>query len=220
MRVLSLTVLALLGTVLSASGQITTGTVSGTVTDSTGGVVPGASVMLTSETQANKIGPVVTNAEGVYVFPNIIADTYSVDVTLSGFKPVSRTGIRVSGGARVAVAIIQLEAGGLTEKVDVKAEAPLIKAASGDRTSLIEKTQLDSLPISSHAFLDFVGFQTGINSGSMSPGSQQRRVGGGASAILTARPPFLDGHVPTARRRVPGPGGGSTQHGCGLPRGE
>src|SRR6188768_337909 len=141
MRVLSLVVLVLTGTAWSAAGQITSGTVSGTVTDSTGGVVPGASVMLVSEAQARRIGPAVTNAEGAYVFPNIIADTYTVEVSLTGFKSVSRTGIRVSGGARVAVAAIVLEAGGVTAQVDVKAEAPLVKAASGERSSAIEKTQ-------------------------------------------------------------------------------
>jgi len=62
--------------------QITTGTVSGTVKDTQGGVIPGATVVLISETRGTKSAPAVTNETGDYVFPNITADTYTVEITL------------------------------------------------------------------------------------------------------------------------------------------
>ena len=162
-----------------ASAQITTGTVSGTVTDSQGGVVPGASVLLISDTQATRLGPMVTNSTGAYVFPNVTADTYTVEITLTGFKMVSRKGIRVGGGERVAVGALVLEPGGLTDRIDVRAESPLVQTASGERSSAVERVQLEMLPISSHNFVDFLATQPGLNTGNMNPGSQMRRIGGG-----------------------------------------
>ena len=55
----------------SATAQITTGTILGNVKDSTGGVVPGATVVLVSESRGTKSAPAVTNATGDYVFPNV-----------------------------------------------------------------------------------------------------------------------------------------------------
>src|SRR5919108_6678626 len=86
-----------------ALAQITTGTVTGIVRDPSGAVIPGATVVLTSETRGTKSAPAVTNETGNYVFPNITPDTYTVDVTLDGFKSVRRRGIIVSGGDRVGI---------------------------------------------------------------------------------------------------------------------
>ncbi len=162
-----------------AAAQITTGTVAGTVVDGQAGVVPGATVVLLSETQRTRSTPVVTNQEGQYVIPNVRADRYTVEVTMQGFKNISRPGVIVSGGERVAVEPLVLAVGGQTETVTVTAESPVIQAESGERSSTLQRIQLASLPVSSHNFMDFVGIQPGINTGSMSPGSQMRRVGGG-----------------------------------------
>src|SRR5262245_4346708 len=82
-----LTVLGLLAiAAVPARAQITTGTVSGTVKDAQGGVVPGATVVLVSESQGTRSNPSVTNTTGDYVFPNVASDTYSVEVSMQGFK--------------------------------------------------------------------------------------------------------------------------------------
>src|SRR5262245_18694504 len=86
---------------LPVSAQITTGNVLGTIKDAQGGVVPGATVVLISETKGTKSAPVVTNATGDYVFPNVAADTYTVEVSMEGFKTVRRTGVAVSGGDQI-----------------------------------------------------------------------------------------------------------------------
>ncbi len=178
LRVLAGALLVVTSTVAVASAQITTGNVSGTVVDSTGGVIPGATVTLTNEAQGTKVGPVATSGEGIYVFPNVTAGTYTLQISLSGFKTVTRAGVVVTGGARIAVGATTLDAGGMTDRVDVKADAPLVKAASGERSSNLERQQLESLPVASHNFLDFITTQPGIGTAA-APGSQQRRVGGG-----------------------------------------
>src|SRR5438552_5124636 len=86
--------------------QITTGTVTGTVRDTQGNVIPGATVVLISETRGTKSAPAVTNETGDYVFPNVTPDTYTIEVTLEAFKTVRRGGISVSGGDRVGMPAI------------------------------------------------------------------------------------------------------------------
>ena len=76
--------------------QITTGTISGNVRDGQGGVIPGATVVLISETRGTKSAPAVTNEVGNYVFPNVTPDTYTVEVSLQAFKTVKRAGVIVS----------------------------------------------------------------------------------------------------------------------------
>src|SRR5262245_21130598 len=112
----------MLGFALAASpalAQITTGTVSGNVKDPSGAVIPGATVVLISETRGTKSAPTVTNETGDYVFPNVTADTYTVEVTLEAFKTVRRPGIVVTGGDRVGIPPLTLETGALAETVNV-----------------------------------------------------------------------------------------------------
>src|SRR5690348_6138431 len=105
-----------------ASAQAT-GTVTGAVKDSQGAVIPGATVALLSETRGIQVADVQTNGNGDFVFPNIQGDTYTVQVSLEGFKTLRRTGVFVSPGDRVVVPTVTLSLGGLNETVDVKAEA-------------------------------------------------------------------------------------------------
>jgi hypothetical protein len=126
--------LCVLGIAVPVSAQITTGTVSGSVKDSQGGVVPGATIVLISESGGTKSVPAVTNETGDYVLPNITPDTYTIEISMPGFKTLKRTGVSVSGGDHLAVGSLVIEVGGATETVDVTAEAPLIQASSGERS--------------------------------------------------------------------------------------
>ena len=94
-----------------AVAQITTGTVTGTIKDTTGGVIPGATVVLISEARGTRSVPAVTNATGDYVFPNTTADTYTVEVKLAGFRTLARGGVVVSAGERVSVPVLMIEPG-------------------------------------------------------------------------------------------------------------
>ena len=123
-----------------AAAQITTGTVSGNVKDAQGGVIPGATVVLISETRGTKSAPAVTNETGDYVFPNVTPDTYTVEVTLEAFKTVKRTGIAVSGGDRVGIPPLTLEPGAIAETVTVIAESPMVQTQSGERSYAVTST--------------------------------------------------------------------------------
>jgi hypothetical protein len=155
-----------------ASAQITTGTVTGTVHDAQGGVVPGATVTLISETKQTKTAPVVTNEAGDYVFPNVTPDVYTVEVTMDGFKTLRRAGVQVSGGDRVAVGNQTLEVGGASETVNVTAEAAIVQSQSGERSFAVTTTEIANLPINHGNFALVAAFTPGV-------------VGGGASAAAT-----------------------------------
>jgi len=168
---------ALLFGAAPATAQITTGNVLGSVKDSTGGVVPGATVVLVSEARGTKSVPVVTNATGDYVVPNVTAGTYTVEVTMDGFRTVRRAGITVSGGDRVTVPVLTLEPGGAEETVNVTSEAPLIQASSGERSFAISQTLIENLPVPHlGSFTAFTSFTPGVIAGGASAGGT--RLGG------------------------------------------
>ena len=125
----------------------------------------------------------VTNGEGQYSLPNIKADTYTVEITMNSFKTITRKGVKVSGGDRVAVETLTLQVGGASETVNVQAEAPVIQSTTGERSSAVQTVQLDSLPISTHTFLEFAGTQIGIN-GARANQDGQRIGGGGQDNVM------------------------------------
>src|SRR5439155_16423022 len=155
-------VLAILAASSPVRAQITTGTVTGTVKDSQGNVIPGATVVLISETRGTKSAPAVTNDTGDYVFPNVTPDTYTVEVTLEAFKTVRRGGIAVSGGDRVGMPAITLEPGALAETITVVGQSPLVQTQSGERSVAITSNQIENLPIARGNFTSLTALAPGV----------------------------------------------------------
>ena len=69
-----------------AAAQLTTGTLAGTVKDAQGGVIPGATVTLTSEARGTQLSPAVTNTQGDFVIANVAPDTYTIQVSMDGSR--------------------------------------------------------------------------------------------------------------------------------------
>src|SRR5437867_453579 len=185
-RLLILSAAASLMLAPQASAQVTTGTVSGTVKDAQGGVIPGATVVLTSEGRGTQMAPVVTNETGDFVIPNVTADTYTVEVTMSSFKTLLRKGVRVSGGDRVALGTLVLDVGGARETVTVTAEAPLLQAQSGERSYVISSDQIESLPLSNRNFASLASLAPGVTGTTrLGGGGQTNFVMDGVSVVDT-----------------------------------
>src|SRR4029077_13348456 len=162
--------------------QITTGTVSGTVKDS-GGVIPGATVVLISDTRGTRSSPALTNETGTYVFPNVTADTYTIDSSMHAFKTVRRAGIIVTGGDRVGVQPITIEPGTISETVTVTAESPLVQTQSAERSYAITATQIDNLPVARNNFTTLAAFTPGVVQTGDSAGAT-RQGGAGQNNIM------------------------------------
>ncbi|HJZ72133.1 MAG TPA: carboxypeptidase-like regulatory domain-containing protein [Vicinamibacterales bacterium] len=168
--------LALLAVSSPVAAQITTGTVTGTVKDSQGGVIPGATVVLISETRGTRSAPAITNETGTYVFPNVTADTYTVEVSLESFKAVKREGVAVSGGDRVGLPAMTLEPGALAETVTVTAASPLVQTQSGERSYAVKSEQIENLPFARNNFTTLTAFTPGVVQTGASAGAT--RLGG------------------------------------------
>lgn len=165
-----------------ASAQVTTGTVSGTVKDVQGGVIPGATIRLISETQGTKSTPVVTSDTGGFVFANVKPDTYTIEVVMPSFKTLNRSGVSVSAGSRVAVGDLTIAVGGATEVVNVIGEAPAIQSTTGERSFTVETDAVTNLPIATRSFAALVDLTPGVDGGNRIGDSPS--TGGGSNNFM------------------------------------
>jgi carboxypeptidase family protein len=170
--------------------QVTTGIVTGSVRDEQGSVIPGATVALMSSARGTRVAETVTNANGDFVFPNVTADTYVVEVTLQGFRPARREGIYVSAGDRVAVPVLTLGVGAVTETVVVTGEVPLVQAVSGERSFTVPTESVQNLPLANRNFAQVallvpgVGGPVGGANVISAAGGVSRLGGGGQNNIM------------------------------------
>ena len=162
--------------------QINTGTVLGTVKDAQGGVIPGATVTLISEARGTRSAPVVTSENGDFVFANVTADTYTVEVTLESFKTSQRGGVAVSPGTRVTVGTLVLEVGGATETVVVKGETPQIQSTTGERSFSVTTAEVTNLPIATRNFAELINLTPGVVNGNRAGDSPS--TGGGSNNFM------------------------------------
>jgi hypothetical protein len=175
--ILAATTIALGAITAPATAQITTATVSGSVRDTTGGALPGATITLVSETRGTRLADVVTNSNGDFVFPNVTADTYIVQVTMAGFKTLKRSGIKVSPGDRMVMGTLTIEVGALAETVMVTAESPVIQLGSGERSFAVTTESVQNLPISNRSFVQLATIAPGV----AGTGTNPARIGGGGA---------------------------------------
>src|SRR5688572_28346691 len=95
-------ILSVPGLLIPAHAQVTT-TVLGTVKDVQGGVLPGATVILISETRGTRTEPIFTNASGDFVLPNVAPDKYTLQVEMPSFRTLLQKGLEIGADPRVVV---------------------------------------------------------------------------------------------------------------------
>ncbi len=133
-------------TCLSASAQVRFGTILGTVVDSSGATVSGATVKLTnlgtSETRTTQ-----TSSAGTFTFPNLTAGLYRVEVEMAGFKHFTRENVEVQVDVSTRVDAA-LQVGNVTESVVVTTEAPPLQTDSASLGTVISQQEVESIPLS------------------------------------------------------------------------
>jgi hypothetical protein len=162
--VLSLT--AILG--LSNIGWCQNGTISGTITDSTGAVVVGAQVVA-RDVQTDLTRATASNSQGFYEFLGVKPSTYEVTITASGFEKAVHRDVKVVVGLESHVNV-SLTAGSLNETVEVKAEIPLIEPDKTNVSYSIEKTEVQNLPLQGRQFTNLALLTPGVTQ--QAPGTQ------------------------------------------------
>jgi outer membrane receptor protein involved in Fe transport len=129
----------------SIEAQTSTATFQGTISDPSGGVLPGVTVKLQSPATGLQRNT-VTNASGLFVFNFLPAGRYVVTAELSGFKSVRHEDVRLEVGQNLSLDL-KLEVGRIEETVEVQATAPLLDRTSPSIGTVIQSTQLKDLPL-------------------------------------------------------------------------
>ena len=137
-------VLAMLYLPAAAFGQAS---ITGTVRDASGAVLPGVTVEASSPALIEKVRSNVTDGSGQYRIVDLRPGTYAVKITLPGFKSVERTGIELSGTFTAQVNA-QLEVGALEETITVSGAAPIVDLQSASKESTLTHDVIDVVPSS------------------------------------------------------------------------
>jgi len=147
----------------TALAQVTTGSILGTIHDSTGAVVPGATVTIT-DTGKGTSSVVKTDGSGDYVVPFLIPGAYNISVEMEGFKRSVSNNVVLDIDQRARVDMA-LELGGTSETVQVNTAPPLIKTDSSELGDVVGKTQVQNLPLNGRNFATLVYLVPGVTPG-------------------------------------------------------
>ncbi len=121
------------------------GTITGTVTDPTGAVIPNASIQVTNSATA-ALYTIGTSTTGNYTLANVPVGTYTLVVDAPGFKKFERPGLIVQVSETIRVDAT-LEVGSSNETITVSTEAPLLKTESGEISHQVDYSDADTLPL-------------------------------------------------------------------------
>ncbi len=163
MRRTLIVALLLLVAALPLGAQSLTGTVVGSVKDQQGGLLPGVNVTLAGKTGSRSA---VTDAQGGFRFVGVDPGNYSLTAELTSFRSKRQDNVVVNV-AKVADVPFTLEVGGLTDAVQVVAEAPVVDVTTSATDNTLSQDMLFNLPIRpTNAATDMLNFLPGINNGS------------------------------------------------------
>ena len=148
MKLRQLTIMLVALLLLSVHGRISaqtiTGVISGTVTDPSGQVIPGASVTLTNEGTV-ETRTIAADGAGNFVFPGLLPGAYTVKVEAQGFQTLQRTGNRLTPSQRLSLGNLQLSIGAPSQTVSVTAVGASVQTASAEGSALLTTQQMDTL---------------------------------------------------------------------------
>jgi hypothetical protein len=151
---------------LSLSGQghaqVAGATLTGTITDKSGAVVPNAQISVTN-TATGVSTKATTDSAGLYTAPNLIPGPYEVTMQAQGFKTEKRTGLTFTVGAQVVINA-SLGVGSTGETVNVSGEAPSIDLTSGTISGVVEENTVRELPLNGRDWTTLAALEPGVNS--------------------------------------------------------
>jgi hypothetical protein len=167
------TLCLLLGSSGGMRAQTDTGRVTGTVTDSTGSVIPNATITLTN-TESGAIQTVTSDATGNFTFAVVPRGAYHVDATRSGFKTTGQNfTLQVS---QVQTLDFHLNVGGSSETVEVTDAAPIVDLSTSSTGTVLEAKQIVDLPLNGRNFTQLALLVPGVTRGAY--GDASSGVGG------------------------------------------
>ena len=145
----------------TAVAQRTNASIRGTVTDTTGGVLPGATVTVNNE-ETGLTRATVTNSDGIYAVGQLPVGRYKVDVELNGFKTASRTSVLLRVADDYSIDF-QLATGAISETVTVEASSTPVRVLGGDVSGVVTGEQVRELPLNGRNFLQLATLMPGVS---------------------------------------------------------
>jgi len=146
---------------LPALGQNISGSLSGTVEDSSGAMFAGADVKVTN-TQTGFVRTTKTNLEGFFALPDLTPGTYNLEITAQGFKQYRQEKIELNSGDSRSLPGIRMELGAVTESVTVQAESAPVMLGSSERAGVLNTEDIQGMALRGRDFMDVVGLLPGV----------------------------------------------------------
>ncbi len=169
---------ALAGYIPALEAQFDTGTILGTVRDSSGGVIPNATVTLTNEgTSASQTAS--TSDDGRYTFTPIRIGKYSVEVQVAGFQTQKKTGVQLDIQQQ-AVVDFSLAPGQVTNAIEVTAAVPALQSENASVGQVVQSRAINDLPLNGRNYTFLARLASGVTQG------QQEGRGMNADGMFTA----------------------------------
>jgi hypothetical protein len=171
--------------------QVVGGTLSGTITDPSGKVVPQAQIMI--ENVATGVQSIVTtNTDGFYIAVNLLPGDYRVTTSATGFNTEVKTGITMNVGGQQTFDLT-LHVGTVSHRIEVTTEAPAVQLTSSEIGATVSATTVRELPLNGRSWTDLAALQPGVDTIQTQPsfatGSDRGNRGFGQQLTISgARP--------------------------------
>ncbi|GAC1644778.1 MAG: carboxypeptidase regulatory-like domain-containing protein [Acidobacteriaceae bacterium] len=144
-----------------ALGQTTGGSISGTVADPNGAVIPNAAVTVT-QAQRDVTQTAVSGSQGGFRFLQLPAGTYSLSIKVPGFKVYEQSGIVLEGNANLDLRTLALAVGSTNEIVEVRAEGVQLETENAERSETLTNGQMENTAVNGRTYLGLVGLIPGV----------------------------------------------------------
>jgi hypothetical protein len=144
-----------------AQGGGVTASISGTVVDASGAVLPGADVKIVNDATRAEF-TAVSGPQGLFTVPSVDPGTYTVTVTLMSFKTVTLKGVVVNAGVPASVKAT-MEVGDLAETVVVQGGSDIVQTQTAAVSTTLDVNQISKLPLTTRHLLNFVTTMPGVN---------------------------------------------------------
>src|SRR5271168_1012960 len=146
---------------LALASAIITGSISGVVTDKSGAVVSGATVVAT-ETQTGVQTTQKTDSKGFFNLPTLAVGTYDLEIKQVGFKTYRQTGLVINNNSALRVDA-SLAVGTISEKIEVSTDSVNVETTSTQMGQVIEGSKMTSVPLNGRNYIDLLALQPGVS---------------------------------------------------------
>jgi hypothetical protein len=140
--------------------QVVGGTISGTVTDASGAVIPDTQIAI-KNVATGLTRAVAADTAGFYTAPNLLPGSYEVTATAPGFATAVETGMTLTVGAQ-QVLNLTMQVGQVTQRLEVTGAAPTVQLASSTISAVVNSTTVRELPLNGRSWTDLAALQPGV----------------------------------------------------------